>query len=62
MNRRATTDGLIRDNSVYAVITRINGWSIDTSAHYYRRRTSFAGVFTGSYEEAQRLAKLHVNG
>ena len=57
-NYRAMTTGVVKDNSLYGIVTRDNdSFFINCQNMYYRRRTSFAGVFTGTYEDAQRLAK-----
>ena len=51
-NQRANTHNeIIRDNSVYPVVIRRDGFTVKGDAGYYRRRTSFAGTFTGSYDE-----------
>lgn len=70
MNRRAftisshyspTANGTVHDNTIFTVVIAEDGIAKRQETFYYRRRTSFAGVYTGPYREAVRLAKESVN-
>lgn len=50
-NRRATTDGVVRDNRIFDVRVLVDGYGARRSpALYYRRRFADGRVYTGEVQ------------
>ena len=56
-NRRATTDGVVRDNRVYDVRVLVNGYGARRSpVLYYRRRLAGGRIVTGTALQRKEVA------
>ena len=59
INRRATTDTVVRDNSTYAIRTIEHGVGRVRSIWYYRRHLNGGIVFTGRRRDGLTLHLLN---